>query len=223
MPNAVIDLDKVNDRLEDASPTEVVEWSHATFGQGLVMSSSFGVQAAVMLHLATQVVPDIPVIFIDTGFHFPQTYTFCEELTQRLGLNLKVYQSDISPARMVALYGQLWEGNADDLMRYNRIRKVEPMARARRELGATCSLAGVRKEQTDTRAGFRRVAQLQGIYQAHPILHWSNKDVHDYSSRPLTAEDVNARDTRFRGLKQECGLHLPETEAESESRDSSGL
>ncbi|MBP0000840.1 MAG: phosphoadenylyl-sulfate reductase [Cyanobacteria bacterium SID2] len=242
-----LDLEAVNANLDRASATEVVEWSVQTFGDGLVMSSSFGIQAAVMLHLVTRVKPDIPVIWIDTGYLPAETYRFAENLTQRLNLNLKVYQSPMTPARMEALYGKLWEKeDVESLNRYDYIRKVEPMQRALQELNATAWLAGLRADQTQHRQSLRRVDRQGERYKAYPILQWNAKDIYEYlmkydlpyhpyfdlgyttvgdwhSSRPLTADDEHERDTRFRGLKQECGLHLPQTDGEAQSLNSSSL
>jgi phosphoadenosine phosphosulfate reductase len=225
----------------------IVEWSAETFGDGLVMSTSFGIQSAVMLHLVTRVVPHIPVIWVDTGYLPAETYRFADELSQRLNLNLKVYQSPISPARMEALHGKLWaKKDVESLNQYDRIRKVEPMQRALRELEATAWLAGLRANQTDYRKTLDVVSQQYGIFKILPILNWNSKDVYDYlqthdlpyhpffdkgyvtvgdwhSSRPLMAEDTDERDTRFHGLKQECGLHLPQTPGEAESLNSSSL
>ena len=241
-----LDLSQVNQQLENAEASSLVEWSAETFGSGLVMSTSFGIQAAVMLHLVTRVVPNIPVIWVDTGYLPVQTYQFAERLTQRLELNLKVYQSSMSPARMEALYGKLWEQDVDALNRYDQVRKVEPMQRALRELKATAWLAGLRKDQTEHRQGLTRIEQQDGLYKIYPILEWNARDIYRYltshdlpyhpyfdkgyvsvgdwhSSRPLAASDDDGRDTRFRGLKQECGLHLPQNLGEEESLNSSSL
>ncbi|QYO63036.1 phosphoadenosine phosphosulfate reductase [Leptolyngbya sp. 7M] len=240
-------LTEMNQRLANADAVQIVQWAVDTFNEGLVMSTSFGIHSAVMLHMVTQIVPDIPVIWVDTGYLPSTTYLFAEELAETLKLNLKVYQSPISPARMEALYGRLWaQDDVESLNRYDQIRKVEPMQRALRELGATAWIAGLRSNQTDYRKSLE-VVNLQGaIYKILPILNWSSKQVYDYlvthdlpyhplfdegyvtvgdwhSSRPLTATDENERDTRFQGLKQECGIHLPLTAGESESFDSSSL
>ncbi|MBF2097466.1 MAG: phosphoadenosine phosphosulfate reductase family protein, partial [Gloeomargaritaceae cyanobacterium C42_A2020_066] len=120
-----LDLPRINPDLDGRPAPQIVAWAASQFGPGLVLSTSFGIQAAVMLHLATQVVPDIPVIWVDTGYLPPETYRFAEELTQRLQLNLHVYQSPISPARMEALHGQMWLSNRiEDLNTYDQIRKV---------------------------------------------------------------------------------------------------
>ena len=229
-----LDLDAVNLRLAHADPQRVVEWAAAAFGDRLVLSTSFGIQSAVMLHLATRALPDIPVIWIDTGYLPPETYRFAEALTEKLKLNLKVYQSALSPARMEARHGRLWEReDVAALNLYDRLRKVEPMRRALLELGASAWLAGLRADQTDHRRTLRRVGRQEGRYKISPILAWTARDVHRYlkahdlpyhplfdqgyasvgdwhSSRALATGDASERDTRFRGLKQECGLHLPE-------------
>ncbi|MEM8675242.1 MAG: phosphoadenosine phosphosulfate reductase [Cyanobacteria bacterium P01_G01_bin.67] len=245
VPN--LDLVQVNQQLENMEASSLVEWGAETFGKGLVMSTSFGIQAAVMLHLVTRIAPQVPVIWVDTGYLPDATYKFAETLSKRLELNLKVYQSTMSPARMEALHGKLWE--QDDLEafnRYDQIRKVEPMQRALDELQATAWLAGLRRDQTEHRQGLTRVDQQNNLYKIYPILDWNARDIYQYltaydlpyhpffelgyvsvgdwhSSRPLTADDSDDRDTRFRGLKQECGLHLPKTPGEEESLDSSFL
>lgn len=242
-----LSLEAINQQWQDASASQLVQWAEETFGEGLIMSTSFGIQSAVMLHLVTDVIPHIPVVWIDTGYLPAETYQFAQQLGERLQLNLKVYQSPLSPARMEALYGKLWEKNdVEALNRYDYIRKVEPMQRALQELQATGWLAGLRQGQTEHRQKLQRV-NLQGEqYKILPILNWTSKDVYEYltkhdlpyhpyfdqgyvsvgdwhSSRPLMAEDENERDTRFHGLKQECGLHLPQTPEEAQSLDSSTL
>jgi len=245
-PNASLDLAAVNDQLQNADSLEVIRWAHQTFGAGLILTSSFGAESALMLHLTIQVVPKIPVVVVDTGYLFPETYKFIEALRERFDLNLQVYQSPLSPARMEAIHGRLWEvGTAEALNTYDRIRKVEPMQRALKELNVTAWLAGLRRNQTAHRAGLRVVEKQNGVYKVHPILNWTTKDIYEYfkkhdlpyhplyeqgyksigdwhSTRPITA-DMDARDGRFLGLKQECGLHLPSSQEEESSRKSSDL
>lgn len=242
-----LDLRKVNRSLAGASAPEVIRWASSHFGDGLVMSTSFGIQSAVMLHLAVQVEPTIPVIWVDTGYLPAETYQFAAQLTEHLQLNLKVYQSPLSPARMEALHGRLWEQeDVESLNLYDRIRKVEPMQRALKELSARAWLAGLRRDQTQHRQHLQRVNLQNGLYKILPILDWTAKDVYYYlkehdlpyhpyfdqgyvtvgdwhSSRPMTASDDHERDTRFHGLKQECGLHLPLTPDQEQSLGSSSL
>ncbi|AFZ46632.1 phosphoadenylylsulfate reductase (thioredoxin) [Cyanobacterium stanieri PCC 7202] len=242
-----LDLVSINNNLVDCSAGAIVDWANQQFGKHLVMSTSFGIQSAVMLHLVTQIVPDVPIIWIDTGYLPKETYIFAEELTNRLNLNLKVYQSEMSPARMEALYGKIWQDkNVESLNLYDRIRKVEPMQRALKELKAEAWLAGLRQNQTKFRQQLEYVNKQGEHYKILPILRWSSRDIYEYltehdlpyhpyfdkgyvsvgdwhSSRPLSATDGDERDTRFHGVKQECGLHLPLSNDEAQSLDSSQL
>ena len=134
---------------------------------------------------------------------------------------------------MEALQGRLWESdNVDDLNLYDRIRKVEPMNRALRELSAKAWLSGLRRGQTEFRKSLSHLTVDGDRYKVLPILDWTSKEVYEYlgkhdlpyhplfnhgyvtvgdwhSSRPVSAHDTRSRDTRFRGLKQECSIHLP--------------
>lgn len=215
--------------LEKASAEERVQWAVDQFGDGLVLTTSFGIQAAVMLHLVTRVASKIPVIFIDTGYLFPETYRFARDLTQKLGLNIKKYVPASTAAEQEALYGKEWEQGVDGLKRYNFINKVEPMDRAIRELGATAWLAGLRRSQSSTREMVKMVQQQNKITKIHPIADWDNKRVHQYLTKyelpyhPLWDEGyvsvgdwhsttklldgMKEEDTRFGGQKRECGLH----------------
>jgi len=217
--------------LETASAEDRVKWAVDQFGEGLVMTTSFGIQAAVMLHLVTRVAPKIPVIFIDTGYLFPETYTFARDLTEKLGLNIKKYVPAMTAAEQEALHGKQWEQGIDGLKRYNLINKVEPMDRAVRELGATAWLAGLRRTQGSTREALKVVQQQNKITKIHPIIDWDDRTVYRYltqhglSYHPLwdqgyvsvgdwhsttkLLDGMKEEDTRFGGLKRECGLHEP--------------
>lgn len=215
--------------LEKAPAEERIKWAVDQYGSGLVLTTSFGIQAAVMLHLVTRIIPKIPVIFIDTGYLFPETYRFARELTERLELNLKKYTPAMTAAEQEALYGKQWEQGIDGLKRYNTLNKVEPMDRAVRELGATAWLAGLRRTQASTRENLKVVQQQNKIAKVHPIIDWDNRTVHRYLTQhglpyhPLwdqgyvSVGDVHSttklidgmreEDTRFGGVKRECGLH----------------
>ncbi len=227
--DAQADLDDLNQRLEQLSAEQRVAWAVEHLPGPLVMSSSFGIQAAVMLHMVTSKAPDIPVILTDTGYLFAETYRFIDELTERLNLNLHVYRSEISPAWQETRYGKMWEQGVEGIERYNRLNKVEPMNRAMADLKAQSWFAGLRRSQSDTRQALPILQLSKGRLKMMPIVDWSNKDVHYYlkhhnlpyhplweqgyvsvgdwhTSVPLEA-GMSEQDTRFFGLKRECGLH----------------
>ncbi len=222
-------LERCNNHFADLSAQERVAWSLEHLPGNTVLSSSFGAQAAVSLHLVTQLQPDIPVVFIDTGYLFPETYRFVEELVDRLNLKLRVFSNPITPARQEALHGKRWEQGVGGLEAYNRDNKVEPMERALRELGAGTWFAGLRRDQALSRRNTPFLAWAGDRWKVHAIADWNDRDVHHYLQRhdlpyhPLWKKgyvsigDVHTtrsihevgdqEQTRFFGLKRECGLH----------------
>jgi phosphoadenosine phosphosulfate reductase len=146
-----------------------------------------------MLHLASRVVPNIPVIVIDTGYLFPETYQFIEELTKKFSLNVKIFSPQMTAARQEALYGKLWEQGEEGMDKYHAINKVEPMQRALKELGVTAWLAGLRRDQSDYRANLRTVEVQDGVHKIHPILDWSIAELRFFSGTvafPVVATDA---------------------------------
>ena len=223
-------LAELNAWLGQRSAAQRVAWALESLSGNHALSSSFGAQAAVSLHLVTSQKPDIPVILVDTGYLFPETYAFIDQMSERLKLNLSVYRPRMSRAWMEARHGQLWEKGVDGIRRYNQLRKVEPMQRALDDLGVRTWFAGLRRDQSESRA-VTPVAELkQGRWKVHPIVDWSDRDVFEYLKRhhlpyhPLWEQGyvsigdfhttqrwqpgMREEDTRFFGLKRECGIHV---------------
>ena len=218
--NRVFDSLSVHQRIEQAQ--ELLPGLH-------VLTSSFGAQAAVMLHLVNEVIPNIPVILLDTGYLFPETYRFIDELTERLKLNLRVFRSDASPAWQESRFGKLWDQGLEGIEQYNRINKQEPLERAMRELGAETWFSGLRRVQSQSRAQTEPIEFKRGRYKVHPLFDWTDRDIGQYleanrlpyhplwdkgylsigdwhTTRSL-AEVDSMEELRFFGLKRECGLH----------------
>ena len=222
-------LTALNRWLATMSAQERIAWAFESLAGPHALSTSFGVQSAVSLHLLTQAKPDIPVILVDTGYLFPETYRYADDLVQRFGINLKVYRPQIGIAWMEARFGKLWENGVDGLQRYNQLRKVEPMQRALRELGLRSWFAGLRRTQAPSRAGIEFLELRDGRWKLHPIADWDDLDIasyalqHDLPEHPLSQrgyvsvgdvhttqpiEDGDASKARFFGLVRECGLHF---------------
>lgn len=222
-------LNQWNESLEQLSAIERVEWALENLPANFVLSSSFGIQSAVMLHMMTQVDPNIPVLVTDTGHLFPETYRFIEELSERFDLNLQVYSAKKSAAWQIAHFGEQWAKNEESLKAYNQLNKVEPLERGLTDLSAGTWFSGIRRQQSDHRANMSVVSVLRGRFKVHPIIDWTNKDVHQYlmkhklpyhplwdqgyvsvgdvhSTQPLSA-GMDEQDTRFSGMQRECGLH----------------
>ncbi len=236
----ILALAPINATLEKMTASERVHWASVNLsGQG-ALASSFGVQAALMLDLVTRQMSDIPVILTDTGYLFSETYQFIDELTDRFALNLHVYRAPMSSAWQEARYGQLWLQGIEGLKQYNRLNKVEPMRRALSELNVSWWLSGLRRAQSSSRENLPVLSIQNGVFKFLPIIDWTDKDVaayfeqHQLPYHPLLAEGYHsvgdhhtsekwsegksAAETRFFGLKRECGLHEDDQE-----QDGSGI
>ena len=231
-PALSLDTDQIGEHnawLETQTAEQRVAWALKHGPAEAAMSSSFGAQAAVLLHMVSQQKPDVPVILIDTGYLFPETYRFADELAERLKLNLQVYRPLVSRAWMEARHGRLWEQGVVGLDNYNQLRKVEPMRRALDELGVGTWFTGLRRSQSASRADTPIVQQRGTRLKISPIADWSDRDIwqylkkHDLPYHPLWHEGyvsigdfhtttrwepgMRDEDTRFFGLKRECGIH----------------
>lgn len=215
--------------LRQLSVDQRIAWAFEHLPSQYVLTSSFGAQSAVCLHLLTQHSADLPVVLIDTGYLFPETYQFIDQLTSRLKLNLKVYKSELSPAWLESRYGKLWRKDLAGIEQYNQITKVKPLEQAFKELQVKTWFSGLRNSQAASRAQTPMVEQKGEITKFHPIIDFTDRDVYQYlkkhhlpyhplwekgyvsigdvhTTQPLSAVN-DVTQTRFHGLKRECGIH----------------
>lgn len=231
-----IDLVAAREQLASLSAQDRLCWARDTFGEGFALTTSFGIQSAVLLHMVSELGRQtgklLNVIWVDTGYLPLETYQYADRLGQRLQFNLVVAQATLSPARMEALHGRLWDSEQlDDIELYHRIRKVEPLDRALTDCGVTCWASGVRGSQTDHRRAMQPLDPVRQRWSLRPLLTWSKRDVYyymeehqlpqhplfeqgyssvgDWHSSAPESGDISGRATRFGGMQQECGIHLP--------------
>jgi phosphoadenosine phosphosulfate reductase len=222
-------LTKANDILISLSAEDRIAWALENLPDNHFLSSSFGIQAAVMLNLVTSVKADIPVVLTDTGYLFPETYQFIAELKKQLSLNLKVYKSEYTPAWQEAEFGKLWEQGEAGIKQYNALNKVEPMTRALKDLNAGTWFSGLRRQQSSSRADKKVLEISRNTVKVYPVIEWHNRDIYQYLQKhnlpyhPLWEQGyvsigdihttrklepgMSEEDTRFFGLNRECGLH----------------
>jgi phosphoadenosine phosphosulfate reductase len=217
-PELRADIVEANRLLEGAPPAAVIEWADERFGSGVVLASSF--QDCVLIDLAVSVVPGIRVIFLDTGFHFPETLAYMRRIERRYGLNLDVRRSDL-PADVLPC------GEAGCC----QARKVEPLQRALE--GAQAWLTGLKRVDTPERADAPIVSfdATKGLVKINPIAAWTEDDVDSYvaerdlprhplnyvgyasigcapTTRPVAAGEDPRAGRWPDSDKTECGLHL---------------
>jgi len=222
-------LERYRTSLSELTAEQRVAWALETLPGEHIVSSSFGAQSAVMLHLVSRQKQDVPVVLVDTGYLFPETYRFVDELQDRLQLNLSVYRPRHSAAWQEARHGKRWEQGIDGIEEYNRDNKVEPMERALDELDVGTWFAGLRRAQSAERSGIPLIETSGERWKVHPIADWTDRDIfrylreHGLPYHPLwekgfvsigdvhttrsLADVASLNETRFFGLKRECGLH----------------
>jgi phosphoadenosine phosphosulfate reductase len=227
-----------------AEPREALEWAAATV-ERLAVTSSFQSSGLVIMHMLRDIRPDVPVLFLNTGFHFPETLAFVDRISEEWDLKLiEVHGEHGTPERQAEIHGpNLYDRDPDKCCAIN---KVEPLQRALEEYDGWIS--GIRRDQSAERAA-ARIIQIRllrsgrGIFKVHPLANWTREDVdayiaaHEIPTNPLLEKGFasigcrpctrpirdgeDERAGRWEGLsKNECGIHtfgeVPSREVEGE-------
>jgi phosphoadenosine phosphosulfate reductase len=215
--------------LKAKSPSDRLRWAIQSFPEKVVLTTSFGAQSAAFLHWASKISPAIPIIFIDTGYHFPETLAFASELTARLGLNLKTYRPRLTPTQIESKHGLLWQEGPSGLEKFHEIIRVEPLQRALSELNPSVWVAGLRGSSSLSRQSLDILVRKKSRYKLLPILEWTDRDLglylkeHSLPYHPLWAQGYisigdsvttkrldevsDPAELRHNGWKRECGIH----------------
>jgi len=214
---------------EGRDTLELLEWVFKNF-EKIAFTSSFSADDIVVIHLIQQIKKDAKIIFIDTDYHFPETYDLVEKLRNEWELNLEIIKPEITIAEQEKIYGKnLYEINPDKCC---EIRKVEPFKRALNDLNVW--ITGLRRDQSPTRANIKKLElhklpSGKEILKVNPIANWTRTDIWKYiinnnlpynplydkgylsiGCKPCTAivQGEDERAGRWQGKnKLECGLH----------------
>jgi phosphoadenosine phosphosulfate reductase len=213
--------------LDGAPAQDVVRWASETFGKRLCITSSM--TDAVIIHLAAQQVPGIDVLFLDTGYHFPETIGTRDAVSAVYPVNVINVTPPTTVAEQDAGLGPRLYARNPDLCCY--LRKVVPLEQALAPYDAW--ITGVRREETDARSDTSVVSfdPQREMIKVNPIVEWSQQDVDDYIAangvlvNPLVfdgypsigcrtctakvADGADPRSGRWAGsAKTECGIHI---------------
>lgn len=200
----------LNATLRSRPPLEITRWAIGEARGRAIVSTNFRPYEAVLLHLVTQVQPDIPVLWVDHGYNRPATYRHAEDLRRRLNLNLKAYLPRLSAAHRDALYGPV--PGADDepgLRHFSALMKLEPFHRGMKELAPTVWLTALRKVQNPHRAGLDLVTHDTnfGTLKVSPLFYWTDADLESYLRHHDLPNEWDYFDPAKAEEKRECGLH----------------
>ncbi len=194
------------------SPLEIVRWAVAQANGRAIVSTNFRPYEAVVLHVATQVQPDIPVLWVDHGYNRPATYRHAAELTRLLKLNLEAFVPRMTAAHYDAVHGGAPEPtpeNEERIKAFSAVMKLEPFQRGMKELAPTVWITALRKVQNPNRAGLDIVSADGnfGSLKVSPVFPWTDKDMHAYLEAHRLPNEWDYFDPAKADEKRECGLH----------------
>jgi len=199
-----------NAALRDRSPRDIIRWALALAPGRALVSTNFRPYEAVILHLAVQVQPDIPVLWVDHGYNRPATYRHAEELRSRLNLNLKPYLPRLSAAHRDAVHGPIPDTTDEDgLKRFSAMMKLEPFQRGMSELKPRVWITALRQVQNPNRAGLDIVSADAnfGTIKVSPLFYATDADLETYLAEHQLPNEWDYFDPAKADEKRECGLH----------------
>jgi len=205
-------ITKANAELRNKSALDIVKWAVAQAKGRAIVSTNFRPYEAVVLHLCTNVRPDIPVLWVDHGYNRPATYKHAEQLMALLHLNLKPYLPRLTAAHYDAVNGGMPEPtpeNEERIKAFSTTMKLEPFQRGMKELAPAVWITALRKVQNPNRAGLDIVSPDPnfGALKVSPVFHWSDSEMEAYLQKHQLPNEWDYFDPAKADEKRECGLH----------------
>jgi len=203
-----IDLDSANATLRGASAGDIIRWA-LDQGGNAIATTSMGRNAAVMLHLVSQVDKHLPTIWVDTGYNLRDTYVVAERLIRDLEVNIKVYTPAMTSERRNAIMGGIPTVDEEERHReFTRQVKLDPFERALQDFSPDIWLTGIRRDETEHRKTLDIVSMDgRGIVKVAPIFYWSDDDLEDYMEKYGLPTCKHYFDPTKAWDGRECGLH----------------
>ncbi len=201
---------KANAELKGKSPLEIVKWAIAQTNGRAIVSTNFRPYEAVVLHLAVQAQPEIPVLWVDHGYNRPATYKHAEELRKLLKLNIKPYLPKMTVAHREAVYGPVPSTDEEAaLKQFSAQMKLEPFQRGMKELAPSIWITALRKVQNPNRAELDIVSEDKnfGALKISPVFYLSDADMEAYLKQHSLPNEWDYFDPAKADEKRECGLH----------------
>ena len=201
---------KANADLRDKPALEIVKWAIAQAGGRAIVSTNYRPYEAVVLHLATQAQPDIPVLWADHGYNRPATYKHAEQLRAHLKLNLKAYVPKMTPAHRDALHGPIPTTDQEEALKeFSAVMKLEPFQRGMKELAPAVWITALRKVQNPNRAELDIVSEDKNFrsLKVSPVFYWSDAEMETYLKLHNLPNEWDYFDPAKADEKRECGLH----------------
>lgn len=199
-----------NAELRSRTPLEITRWAVQHGAGQAIVSTNFRPYEAAILHAATQVEPDIRVLWVDHGYNRPATYRHAEELRATLKLNLRAFLPRVTVAHREALHGPVPDPQDEVAMKaFSAQMKLEPFQRGMRELAPTVWLTALRRDQTVNRAALDLVAWDESFQtlKVSPFFYWNDEQLEVYLREHALPNEFDYYDPAKGDQKRECGLH----------------
>ena len=222
-------IDTLSQQFESASPQEILRWASTTYGDQLAIVTSFQITGIVTLHMLQDIAPQTPVLTLDTGYLFPETYDLIDTLEQEFNLNLTRVRPRQTPKQQARDYGdRLWERNPD---RCCHLRKTIPLRDALE--GYEAWVTGLRRDQSSSRANTPIISKdgRTGLIKIAPFANWTEDMLWTYinayelpynrlhemgypsigcwsCTKSVTANDEMRSGRWTNNSKTECGIHI---------------
>lgn len=199
-----------NNELRTRTPLEIARWAIAHGAGRAIVSTNFRPYEAVILHLATQVQPDIRVLWVDHGYNRPATYRHAEELRAKLKLNIHAFLPRVTVAHREALHGAVPDPTDEPAMKaFSAQMKLEPFQRGMRELAPSVWITALRRDQTANRAALDLVSWDENFntLKVSPLFYWDDAQLEVYLREHNLPNEHDYYDPAKGDAKRECGLH----------------
>jgi phosphoadenosine phosphosulfate reductase len=201
------DISKFNDELREKSPLEIIKWALKR-SKNPILTTNFRPYEVAIIHLCTKEIPDIKVLWCDSGYNTKATYVYADKIISNLNLNIKLYVPSQTSA-----YREIFMGPVPDIddprhEKFTQQVKLEPFKRALEEIKPDLWITNLRKGQTEFRNNIDILTESNaGLLKVSPFYYWSDLDLESYMDKHSLENEFDYFDPTKVDEKRECGLH----------------
>ena len=205
-----LNLQAINLELREKTPKEIIEWA-LNLQKNTFCSTSFSPNSAALLHMVSSIKPELPIIWVDSGYNVADTYRVAENIMDSLKLNMHIHIPEVTAERRNALMGGIPHPDDDEALHkeFARQVKLEPFDKAVASLKGEVWINGIRRHETD----FRKTLDIvtldnKGIIKVAPLFLWSEDKLQNYMEEHQLPSPRHYFDPTKASDSKECGLHL---------------
>ena len=201
------DITNFNNKLREKSPSEIIKWALEK-SKNPILTTNFRPYEAAIIHLCTKVMPDIKVVWCDSGYNTKATYIYADKIISNLNLNLKLYVPLQSSAHREISMGHVPDIDDPRHDKFTQQVKLEPFKRAMKEIKPDLWITNLRKGQTEFRNNIDILTETnEGLLKVSPFYYWSDLDLEVYMKEHSLENEFDYFDPTKVDEKRECGLH----------------